>query len=153
MPSARCPLAIAALLSAWTAAGCRASPAAETRPSALPPAAAPPSGDPGQRKVRTELYFGRGERDGGEVSEAEWTAFVTEEVTPLFPAGFTVVDAAGQWRNDGGAIGREKSKILILLHDADVTSARNLESIRAAYKRRFGQESVIRSNQIADVDF
>ncbi|HXT98436.1 MAG TPA: DUF3574 domain-containing protein [Polyangia bacterium] len=37
--------------------------------------------------------------------------------------------------------------------DADVTSAKNLESIRTAYERRFGQASVIRSNQAADVDF
>jgi hypothetical protein len=151
MPSARCRLAVAAILCGWTAAGCRASPAAETRPSALPPAAS--SADPGRRKVRTELYFGRGETDGGEVSEAAWAAFLADEVTPLFPAGFTVVDASGQWRNDAGAIGREKSKILIVLHDADVTSAKNLESIRTAYERRFGQASVIRSNQAADVDF
>jgi hypothetical protein len=72
---------------------------------------------------------------------------------PLFPTGFTIVDGYGQWKGDAGTVGRESSKILILLHDEDVTSNKNLETIRRTYKQRFGQESVIRSDQVAYVDF
>jgi len=157
MPSARCGLIVALTVFAGSAPGCRATPAAEARPSALPSASANPAGastsKAKQRKVRTELYFGLGRNGGGEISAAEWTTFLDQEVTPLFPAGFTVVDAYGQWKNAAGVVVRERSKILILLHDEDAASAGNLEAVRNAYKRRFGQESVIRSNQAADVDF
>lgn len=36
------------------------------------------------------------------VSDEDWRAFLAAEVTPRFPDGLTVIDAAGQWR-DGAA--------------------------------------------------
>src|SRR5437016_3726037 len=51
---------------------------------------------------RTELYFGRSIPGGGEVSAAEWQRFLADVVTPRFPNGFTIVDAAGQYREKKG---------------------------------------------------
>ena len=44
-----------------------------------------------------EMMFGRkiGDRIG--VSNAAWARFVDREITPRFPGGLSVVDAAGQW--------------------------------------------------------
>jgi hypothetical protein len=103
--------------------------------------------------VRTELYFGLSRRDAGDVSPEDWAAFLSAQVTPRFPLGFTVVDAYGQWKGDAGEPAHEGSKILILLHDDDSDSAAKIEAIRNAYKRRFGQDSVIRSDQSANVSF
>ena len=55
------------------------------------------------------LMFGR--NIGGELGVTEWSDFVASEITPRFPAGLTVDDALGQWRDaaTGKAI-KEPSK-------------------------------------------
>ena len=53
--------------------------------------------------VVIDLMFGRniGGRLG--VTEARWSRFLADEITPRFPDGLTVVDASGQWRAPGQA--------------------------------------------------
>src|SRR5258707_5200832 len=56
----------------------------------------------GQRPAQVaELMFGRniGRRLG--VNEAEWSRFVDNEIVSRFPKGLTVVNAAGEWREEG----------------------------------------------------
>jgi hypothetical protein len=90
-----------------------------------------------------QLYFGRGMPDGGEVAEEAWAAFVATELSPRFPAGFTVVDAAGQWRDPRtGAIETERTKLVQIAAPASDETARRLETVRAAYRTRFAQSSV-----------
>ena len=92
-------------------------------------------------QVRTTLYFGTS-RPKGSVSELEWQLFLRDEVTPRFPAGLTVWDAHGQWQSQG-AIGHERTKVLLLVH-ADAPAAR--ESVQAVinrYRKAFDQESVL----------
>lgn len=103
--------------------------------------------------VRNELYFGLSRKDAAPVGEAEWAAFVDTEVTPRFPDGLTVVDAYGQWRNASGAIAKERSKILIILRPPPTDGDARLDAIRAAYKSRFAQESVMRVDATACVGF
>jgi hypothetical protein len=75
------------------------------------------------------------------VSDEEWRRFLDEEVSPRFPAGFSVADIDGQYRNAGGGIVRERSKQLLIVGPGrDETK---LKAIRDAYKRRFNQESVL----------
>lgn len=100
-----------------------------------------------------ELVFGRNIGDAPGVSEADWNTFVDQEVTPRFPDGLTVTDAAGQWRGSGGAIVREPSKVLLLLLGDAPGEAEKVEAIRAAYKARFRQESVLLIKRRACVGF
>ncbi len=65
--------------------------------------------------VRTELYFGKSIPGGGTVTDAAFAQFLDQEVTPRFPAGFTVVPARGQFRQSDGVIAREASDMLILI--------------------------------------
>ena len=107
--------------------------------------AAPPRACPGglHRAVTAELYFGRDIRGVGEVSEADWTQFVDAEVTPRFPAGFTVLDGYGQWRGQAsGKIVAEPSTVVIVVAEPGETTLAALAAIRADYQRRFAQESV-----------
>ncbi len=108
----------------------------------------------GQNYWRTELYFGRDKNDGTQVSEDEWESFLDEFVTPRFPAGLTVLDAKGQWKNKGKII-KESSKLLILLYPVNnrKSSNRKIEQIRNAYKKRFNQFSVIRVDSMQMVFF
>jgi hypothetical protein len=99
---------------------------------------------------RTELYFGLATPEGA-VSAAEWQQFVDEEATPRLPDGFTVVDGAGQWRNQAGAITREPSRVLIVLHPATPRFHAAIEELRRRYAARFHQEAVLRADMPSDV--
>ena len=97
--------------------------------------AACPSGTPPM--MQYELFF------GGSPGAADWQTFLDAEITPLFPQGFTVLDAYGQWRGAEGRITRENSKELLVIAASGPEVARRLEAVRAAYRTRFRQESVL----------
>ena len=96
-----------------------------------------------QAVIRSELVFGRLKPDGSTVTDAEWRAFVEEQVTARFPDGFTVQDVLGQYRGRDGRIIAEPSKILLVIHGADARSRAAIQEIRDAYRRLFQQESVL----------
>jgi hypothetical protein len=91
--------------------------------------------------VVADLLFGRniGGRLG--VTEKRWSQFLASEITPRFPDGLTVVDAAGQWRDaEKNRIVRERSKLVTIIMPVDAQE--KLDAIVDAYKRRFRQQSV-----------
>jgi len=138
---AACLLALGASLAL---AACQA-PAAPALPNC--PAPASPA-------TRVELFFGRGIPGGGEVSEAEWQAFLDGEITPLFPDGLTVVDLTGQWRDTAtGEIVEERSKQLILFAFEQASLAETIAGITAAYRERYQQQAVLGTYEPACVAF
>lgn len=86
-----------------------------------------------QPMTMAELYFGRSVPDGGSVSDAEW---------PRFPDGLTVEDASGQWKGNAGVV-REGAKHLIVMLAGTPGDRAKLDAIRAAYRTRFRQDSVL----------
>jgi hypothetical protein len=98
----------------------------------------------GQKPTQVaELMFGRniGNRIG--VSEGRWRQFVDREITPRFPNGLTVFNAAGQWRDRASnRIVREPSKIVQIVLPGEVEDIARLNEIAEAYKTRFKQQSV-----------
>ncbi|HEY4090512.1 MAG TPA: DUF3574 domain-containing protein [Luteibacter sp.] len=138
-------------------AGCATPPA---HGPANAPASATLAGDaahPGSTAgwVRTELYFGLGvEGTQGGVDEAGWRAFLDREVTARFPDGLSVVDVYGQWQGKGQAQPeRLRSKLLLLLYPDTPAHRTDVEAIRAAWKAKTGDQSVLRVTQPADVSF
>jgi Protein of unknown function (DUF3574) len=103
--------------------------------------------------AKLELLFGMSRKSGGEVSDAEWAAFLDAEVTPRFPDGLTVLAGNGQWRNDAGVLTREKSRMLLIWYAATADSDGKIEAIRNAFKAGFGQESVMRVDNRSCVSF
>jgi hypothetical protein len=134
-----------ALLALPLLAGC-AAPAME---SALAcPAGATPA-------TIAEAFFGRSAAGREVVSDADWARFLEEVVTPTFPDGLTVLDGTGQWRGSDGEIARERSKILLVVlpgGTAEQALAR-LAPMRAAYRARFAQESVMVATRTGCVGF
>jgi len=97
----------------------------------------------GEYKRTAELLFGRniGGRVG--VSEADFSSFVTREITPRFPDGLTIVDARGQWRDPvRSTVAREPSKIVLIALPGSAADDARLQEIIEAYKARFRQQSV-----------
>ena len=91
------------------------------------------------------LYFGRNQGNVEVVSNAAWSAFLRDEITPRFGDGLTVVDAAGQWRDQAGVIVREKSKLVVVLTGAEDSGLQRTDEIVRAYKEAFAQEAVLRT--------
>lgn len=95
-----------------------------------------------QPEVEDHLYFGA-ERPHGRVTDADWAAFLADEVTPRFPEGLTAWPASGQWRT-GSVLVREPSWVLVLVHPATPELEREVLALMAAYKKRFEQDAVLR---------
>jgi hypothetical protein len=109
------------------------------------PGAPPVCAAPLKPALEIDLYFGRDKQGGGEVSEAEWAAFLTDTVTPRFPDGLSVLNVEGQAREPSGRIVRERTKLLVVVvFDAPAHRGRVREIVEA-YNSRFGQHGVFRS--------
>ena len=68
---------------------------------------------------------------------------VDHEITPRFPDGLTVYEAAGQWRDQtSNKIIREPSKIVLIVLPGNAEDLPRLNEIAEAYKRSFRQQSV-----------
>jgi Protein of unknown function (DUF3574) len=92
---------------------------------------------------RVELMFGRNIHGRPGVGGTAWARFLASEITPRFPDGLTVVDAAGQWRDPaGGRLAREPSRLVIIVTAAGASADDRIAAIVAAYKQRFHQKSV-----------
>jgi hypothetical protein len=98
----------------------------------------------GDAVIVDRLYFGRNVAGEEVVSDSAWRVFLSDEVTPRFPGGFTSWSASGQWQGADGRIERERTFVLEVTHPAAPVSDSLLTAIMAAYKVRFRQESVLR---------
>lgn len=110
----------------------------------------------GTPHIDTHLYFGTGRHgDKPPVSDDEFLAFVDKHVTPKFPSGLTIQEGRGQWRDKDGKITRERSYELNVLYPASEAKEHDagIEQIRNAYKRAYGQESVLRTDDREQADF
>jgi hypothetical protein len=101
-----------------------------------------------QVSVVDALYFGTAKQNGT-VSPDEWDAFLKNTVTLRFPDGLTAWQASGQWKSGSGAIVREASYVLNLVHPDDAASDDAVREIVEAYKKEFGQEAVLRVRSMA----
>ena len=100
--------------------------------------------------VSDTLFFGTRSSDGL-VTEADWSAFLRDIVTPRFPDGITYWNANGQWRGQNNQLVQEQAIVLQIIHpDAPQAESAILEII-ARYKIQFHQESVLRSKDVVQV--
>ncbi len=97
----------------------------------------------GSSSISDRLYFGRSIPGGGEVTEAQWEAFVAEVVVPRLPDGFTVWRGSGHWKGDDGAPVAEQTCVLEIVHGSDPAIDTKLEEIARAYRQRFNQDAVM----------
>ncbi|WP_372623873.1 DUF3574 domain-containing protein [Falsiroseomonas sp.] len=141
---ARC----AALLLPLLLAGCAAQGAHEGEALAACPAGLSPA-------TVAETFFGRNAGGREVVSDADWARFLDEVVTPAFPDGLTVLDGAGQWRGRAGQVARERTKLLLvaLPGGTPAEATARLAPVIAAYRARFGQESVMVTTRAGCVGF
>jgi hypothetical protein len=106
--------------------------------------------------VDTKLYFGLGPADQADkgISEAEWRTFLDREVSPRFPDGLSVLDVYGQWQGKNQTTPeRLRTKMLIIDYPDTAENRAKVDAIRAAWKQKTGDQSVMRVTEPADVSF
>jgi Protein of unknown function (DUF3574) len=108
---------------------------------------------PARLMARVELLFGSALADGQPLSEQAWAKFMDDEVTPRFPEGLTELSGRGQWRRPDGVISHEPSRVLLIWYAPAADKDADIEAIRAAYKTRFKQLSVMRVDGVNCVSF
>jgi len=116
--------------------------------AALAPASARAQGAvpcraPAQSMQVVELMFGRSVEGRLVVGEREWVRFLAREITPRFPDGLSVVDAAGQYKTADGRIAHEPSKLVIIVAPEGSETQDRVAVIEAAYKKQFRQQKVV----------
>jgi hypothetical protein len=129
------------LVAALAAPGCAAPDAPAERALA------------GRAMIETRLFCGTSIPGGGAVREDEWEDFLARTVTPRFPAGLSVLDARGQWREASGKIAHEGTHVILILHEGGAATEAAIGAVAEEYKRRFRQEAVMRVDERAGVTF
>ena len=127
--SLRCPKALA-ITSLFVLAAC----------TGMTPMACAPGTGP---MTKYELFLGQNIGTMGRVSDEDWRRFLTEVVTPRYPDGFTVLNAAGQWRDPMGNVIQEDSRNLVVIVRDPATELAKITAIRDTYKTRFRQDAVL----------
>ena len=115
-------------------------------------AACAPRAEVKSSPVEDTLYFGLSTSQGP-VTPAQWDDFLSREVTPRFPDGLTVWDAKGEWKDSKGVIGKEPSKVLLLVHPDNAAEDKAIQAIIDSYKEKFNQESVLRVRSRPEIRF
>ncbi|EHH68603.1 DUF3574 domain-containing protein [Gluconobacter morbifer] len=96
-----------------------------------------------QDSLQIRLMFGMTRPDGTTITEGEWQDFLAREVTPRFPAGFSVISSYGQWYDAANRrVTKEPSRLLWIVTVPNRDLLGNLHSIRQDYMQRFSQQSV-----------
>jgi uncharacterized protein DUF3574 len=108
---------------------------------------------PGEQTATMDsLYFGTAFADGV-VRPEDWSRFVDDVVTPRFSRGLTSWAASGQWRDASGAVHRESSYVLLVVHPDARDADASIREVIDVYKQRFHQEAVLRVRSTACVSF
>ena len=93
--------------------------------------------------LAARLFFGQDIAGRKPLTPTEWSDFLAKKVTPLFPSGFTVYDAAGQWQGAGDhAVTKENTKVIEIEAENTPALRQKLDDIASAYRKQFHQESV-----------
>jgi len=106
--------------------------------------------------VDTRLYFGLGPANvpSKGVSDQDWLDFLDKEVTPRFPSGLSVLDVYGQWQGaDETEPERVRTKLLVIDYPSTPDNEARVDAIRAAWKKRTGDKSVLKVTQGVEVSF
>ena len=97
------------------------------------------SADHGWREYK--IFCGMSSPDG-EVTEAQWERFCNEYVTPVFPDGYTTMQAVGHWKSKERSTSvREKSRIIVVAAPADAQG--KIRELAKWYRQQFKQECVL----------
>jgi hypothetical protein len=92
--------------------------------------------------MRTAQLF-LGGKPPARPNDADLRRFVDQEVTPRFPDGVTVVAGGGKWKGVENQMLRDAARVVLIVLPAKGDPQASVEAVRAAYRLRFNQDSVV----------
>jgi Protein of unknown function (DUF3574) len=112
------------------------------------------SGDDTDQWIRSELYFSLSRPGQSDISLNEWQAFVTQQITPMVPEGFTELIAQGYFPENGQSK-TETVRVLVILHPAkdQATFGKRIDQLGRLYCTTFGQSMVLRADSPTTLRF
>jgi Protein of unknown function (DUF3574) len=107
-----------------------------------------------KKMIQTELYFGLSQNNGNIIADSVWNNFMQKEVTKVFSTGFTVIHSEGKWVDERyRQIHSEPSRIISSVGTMTPVLSLQIDSLREKYKSLFLQESVLRIDKKASINF
>lgn len=103
--------------------------------------------------VQTTIYFGMDIPGGGVISDAQFDEFLKETVTKEFPMGLTAYPAYGQMKHANGSIERQKTEVVLLVHEQTKANREAVRTVVEAFREQFGKPQVMQTTSAVDVDF
>ncbi|MBU1670104.1 MAG: DUF3574 domain-containing protein [Actinobacteria bacterium] len=103
--------------------------------------------------VQTMIYFGMDVPGGGVVSEEQFAEFLNIFVTLEFPAGLTAFEAYGQMQRDDGGIEKQRTRVVLLVHEDSTANSEAVGRLIEVYRRDFGAPQVMRTTTPIEVEF
>jgi len=99
---------------------------------------------PGQKQMLiVKMYFGQSMPGGHAIPPRAWTRFLSANVTPRFPDGFTVYDAYGQWMDPKmPRPSQERTKVVEIAASDSLAARTAITDIARSYRETFHQQSV-----------
>lgn len=89
-----------------------------------------------------QLFFSQSIEGRGPVTAKEWKAFLSQAVTPRFPAGFTVYDGYGQWLNPKThSVTQQNSKVLVIAVQDSAETRAKITELSELYRKDFHQQA------------
>lgn len=103
-----------------------------------------------QHVLVTELVLGTSAQNAAYVGDRDWQQFLVDTVTPRFPDSIASRDGFEQhWDKTGNGIVRQNTKVLTITAENNELTQKKLEEVVLAYKSRFRQNAVMRTDQVA----
>lgn len=107
-----------------------------------------------RRYTQTELYFGLSQKNGQQISDSSWNAFINGFTANTFVNGFTILSSEGRWVDmPYKTMYQEPSRVVISVNRMNRQLSDNIDSLRTIYKKLFEQTSVLRVDKKAAVRF
>jgi len=109
---------------------------------------------PNKKYVQTELYFGLSQPGGEIIHDTAWNRFVQNAVVRIFPAGFSELHLQGKWYDaDRQQLISEPTRMITVVYKRTQMLSLQIDSLRNRYKDLFRQQSVLRVDKKAGINF
>ena len=95
--------------------------------------------------IEHRIFFGRNFPDGQSISDEAWNTFLADEITPRFPAGLSVLDVQGQWKDASGVLVKDRTKLLLILASPGDGSLQLMNEVAEQFLKTYPQGSILRS--------
>lgn len=107
----------------------------------------------GKEWIKTELYLGKDNSSGYEITPKQFNDFLDKVVTKYFPKGFTVYDAYGQIQESDKTITKQATWVVVLVHENTQKNENNISTVISKYRKQFQNPDVMRTISPIEVQF